>query len=247
MTPEEQQQIADLTARVTKLENLLGSVARAFGGSSDDAAIATDRMMDHEKGDPLVKLTPRDWKGVSMKNKHFSECPPDFLDVLAESFDFFAKKNDERGEKTPQGKPKGDFDRWGAKLARGWAKRLRDGWQPKAKPEPKTAANPFANRNGAPPPAQPPPPTAPLGGPVQNPFAKGAAAPPLGAKQKLPEPPDVGISFNFGANAKTSDSGVPPSDNGSGTLDDAFEDRDESDAFPDAASEDYEDMGDAPF
>jgi hypothetical protein len=71
-------------------------------------------------GDPIVKAKdPRDWTGEPMKGRHFSECPPDYLDMLAERFDYFASQ-----EQDPK---KAKYNRLDASRARGWALRIRQG------------------------------------------------------------------------------------------------------------------------
>ena len=89
--------------------------------------VASDRDLDGKYGDPAVKFNPRDWTGPSMKQRHLSECPPEFLDMLAETFDYFARKADETDERTDKGKKVSDFKRQDAARARGWAKRMREG------------------------------------------------------------------------------------------------------------------------
>lgn len=89
--------------------------------------IATDRQLDGQYGDPLVKFNPRDWTGDSFKGRHMSECPAAFLELLAETFDYFARTADEKHETTNNGKPVGDYKRLDAAKARGWAKRVREG------------------------------------------------------------------------------------------------------------------------
>lgn len=106
------------------------------GGSSRSAAppVADDRDLDGKYGDEEVKFSPRDWAGPSMRGRRMSQCPPEFLDALASAFDYFAKKNDANGEETDKGTPKSVFDRRAAARARGWAKRLREGWRPAGPP-----------------------------------------------------------------------------------------------------------------
>lgn len=95
-------------------------------------AIASDRDLDGQYGDPVVRFMPRDWTGPSMKGRRFSQCEPDFLEMLAETLDYFGQQSDANGEKTNGGKPLGDYKRQDAARARGWAKRQRDGSMPVA-------------------------------------------------------------------------------------------------------------------
>lgn len=98
--------------------------------------IADDRELDSQYGDPEVKFLPRDWTGADMKGRHFSECPPEFLELLAKSFDYFAKKAEESGETTSSGKPVATYKRKDAARARGWAKRNRErDWKPVPEPQ----------------------------------------------------------------------------------------------------------------
>lgn len=88
--------------------------------------VATDRELDSQYGDPVVKLSPRDWKGPSMKDRRMSECPVDFLEMLAETLDYFADKAEANNEEY-NGKPTAPYKRKDAARARGWAKRIREG------------------------------------------------------------------------------------------------------------------------
>lgn len=89
--------------------------------------IADDRDLDGQYGNPQVKFNPRDWTGPSMTGREMSECPADFLEMLAGTFDYFAMKAEEADEKTTAGKPVAPYKRKDAARARGWAKRIRDG------------------------------------------------------------------------------------------------------------------------
>lgn len=107
----------------------------ASGGASSSGEVASDRDLDSQYGDPEVRLNkmPRDWTGPSYKGRKFSECPPELLDMLADMFEYFAKKAEESGE-THNGKPVAPYKRKDAARARGWAKRIRDGKHTPAAP-----------------------------------------------------------------------------------------------------------------
>ena len=87
---------------------------------------AGDRDLDGKYGNPQVRLTVRDWTGEPMKGRRFSECPPEFLDILAETFDWLGDKEEREGT-TYNGKPTAQYKRQDAARARGWAKRIREG------------------------------------------------------------------------------------------------------------------------
>jgi hypothetical protein len=133
------QTLASLESRLVRLEQRLDAAlakpAQPTAGMKQASAagrVATDGEMDGQRGNPEVRNNPKRWSGEDCKGRRFSECPPDFLDDLASLFDWMADKDDEagaRGELDPRGYAKdGKWKRLDAALARGWAKRLRDGW-----------------------------------------------------------------------------------------------------------------------
>lgn len=89
--------------------------------------VADDRDLDGRYGDPVLKVNPRDWTGPSYKGRRFSECPAPLLELVAETYEYFARQADEKDERTDKGKPVGDFKRQDAARARGWAQRIRSG------------------------------------------------------------------------------------------------------------------------
>ena len=90
-------------------------------------AIASERDRLGKYGDPTLRFSPRDWTGANFKGRHFSECPPDLLDLVAETFDWFASQAEAKHEMTDKGKPVAEFRRTDAARARGWAKAIREG------------------------------------------------------------------------------------------------------------------------
>lgn len=192
--------IAKLEAKVAELEKIIAGLRAVFtGGSTDDAA--SDRELDAQWGDPEVKLIPRDWTaGGVVKGQKFSRCPADFLELYAESMDYFAQKNDASNAKDAKGRPKSFYDRKNARYARGWARRLRSGWEPPAKPAP-SFGGPTTFGGGAAPFA---------GADSSDPFAM---PPRIDWRRRAPDPAglassaaedgmeDIGTDFPFGANA----------------------------------------------
>jgi hypothetical protein len=115
------------------LKQLVAIAMAKRGGASPGPAggdTASDRELDGQYGNPTVKFDPRDWHGDSYKGAKFSSCPADYLDLLAGAFDYFAEKAERAGEKTDKGKPVAEFKRKDARLARGWAQRVRAGKVP---------------------------------------------------------------------------------------------------------------------
>ena len=114
------------------------------GATKSVAAEATDRDLDGDYGDPIVKAkSPRDWTGEPMLGRKFSECPPEYLELVAERLDYFAERDEATNELASNGKPKAYYSRLDAARARGWAKRIREGKVPvQAAPAPTTWAEP---------------------------------------------------------------------------------------------------------
>ena len=90
--------------------------------------VASDHDLDSQYGDPIVKAkSPRDWTGEPMLGRKFSECPAEYLDLVAERLDYFAGQSEATGELASNGKPVAGYKRLDAARARGWAKRTREG------------------------------------------------------------------------------------------------------------------------
>lgn len=121
---------------------------------------------DRERGDPVVRFDPKSWKCSSFKQRPYSTCPPEFLDELAKTLEYFASSNTDAKKKR--------YDLLDAARARGWAARLRDGWKKPASttqvsappsaiaPAPRPA--PYVT-----PPISVPPPTVERGEPIPDP------------------------------------------------------------------------------
>jgi hypothetical protein len=112
--------------------------APAAASSASTPAIAPDSDLDGPHGDPVIKSKdPRDWSGPSMLGKKFSECPPDYLGLLAARYEFFNTQPDVDAKKRR-------YNEIDAARARGWKKRLLEGWQP-----PAAKANPWGQTDSA--------------------------------------------------------------------------------------------------
>jgi hypothetical protein len=83
--------------------------------------------LDGPHGDPVVKAKdPRDWAGDSQQGRKFSECPAEYLDLVADRLDYFAEREEDA--------KKAGYNRLDAARARGWAARKRAGWTPPVTP-----------------------------------------------------------------------------------------------------------------
>lgn len=128
--------IEDRLERIEKkLDQLLaklGNGASAGGGmraappsSSGDKEVASDADLDGPRGNPEVRTLPKRWTGEDMRGRKYSDCEPEFLDMLADMLDWFANRDDESGAVDKNGNPKSKWGRLDATRARGWARRLR--------------------------------------------------------------------------------------------------------------------------
>ncbi len=115
---------------VIKLLTDIRDELRLIRAGKKAAVIADDAELDSEYGDEQIKFEPKNWTGDVMTGKKMSQTSADFLDRLASSFDYFEQKNKASGEKANNGTPKHVYDARSAARARGWAQRLRAGWQP---------------------------------------------------------------------------------------------------------------------
>ena len=107
------------------LKALVARQAPATATPAAGAGVASDRDLDGPYGDPEIKAkAPRDWTGPEMKGRKFSECPAEYLDLLAERLDYFAEKN---AAGTEDEQKKARYQRLDAARARGWASRIRAG------------------------------------------------------------------------------------------------------------------------
>lgn len=121
--------MADRDRVIALLESIDGSLKQLLARkrAAEPKPVASDRELDSKWGNPVVRFMPRDWTGPSFKDCQMSECPPDLLDIVANTFDYFAQKAEEKDERANNGKPKAEYNRADAARARGWAKRIRDG------------------------------------------------------------------------------------------------------------------------
>lgn len=146
------QMLADLReimkTQTATLEHMLAlAELRTKRGATNGKPIADARELDSQYGDPvIVAKDPRDWTGDSMKGRHLSECPPEYLDLLAERYDYL---NSTLGDSEEDKKKRG-YNAKDAARARGWAARLRSGWKaPQTASAAQPGANPFTGDDNA--------------------------------------------------------------------------------------------------
>lgn len=125
-----------------------GAPGERQASSGKGGQVAGDRELDSEWGDPVVRKDPKKWTGDSYAGCHFSECIPEYLDELADLYDWMGDM-DEKDNKMHKGKPTAPYKRRDAARARGWAKRLREGWQRPAADSQSDGAAPAGNGAGS--------------------------------------------------------------------------------------------------
>ncbi len=126
--------IEDRLERIEKkLDQLLAKLAGGGAGvraaappsSAGDKEVASDADLDSPRGNPEVRFVPKRWSGEDMKGRRYSETEPEFLDMLADTLESMAGKDDESGAVDKNGNPKSKWGRLDASRARGWARRMR--------------------------------------------------------------------------------------------------------------------------
>lgn len=126
--------VALLASIDASLKALVSRQSAPQAAPANAPAVASDRDLDGPYGDPEIKARdPRDWTGAPMLGRKFSQCPAEYLDLLAERFDYFAEKN---GAGTEDEQKKARYQRLDAARARGWAARIRAGVVKPAPAEP---------------------------------------------------------------------------------------------------------------
>lgn len=143
MAPTATDPRAETLARLASIDVTLKAIllvlSEGRNGQPSTSAVP-ERLLEGPHGDPIVKAKdPRDWAGISQQGKRFSECPPDYLDLVAERCDYFLTRSEaELAEaNTAHDRDAADaakksikYTRLDAQRARGWAARLRSGWTP---------------------------------------------------------------------------------------------------------------------
>lgn len=128
-----------------KLDEVLAAIQRLekkFGALSVGGGAAPDVDLDGAHGNPVVRKDPKRWSGDSFVGCKFSECSPEYLEEVASFKDWQAQMDERKG--TDDDRRKAKFNRLDAARARGWAQRLRSGWQTPVSREPGDDDVPFA-------------------------------------------------------------------------------------------------------
>jgi hypothetical protein len=117
--PENEEVLAALRVVLLEVRALCKEVAALRSSAPAAPTVAPDSDLDGQYGDEEVRKDPPRWKGAPTAPCRMSECSPDYLDELAEFFDFKAGRPRTGKEKYVA------YDRKSAARARGWAARKR--------------------------------------------------------------------------------------------------------------------------
>lgn len=136
--------MSNIEDRLDRIERKLDALLAAMkspgngrGAAATSAPSGTsdgDVDIDGPRGDPEVRFMPKRWAGADFKGQKFSSCDPEFLDMLADAYEWFAQRDDESGAVDKNGAPKSKWSRLDASRARAWSARLRDGGAAPARP-----------------------------------------------------------------------------------------------------------------
>jgi hypothetical protein len=160
--------MSDIEDRLDRIERKLDALMNALKASNNGASARAnvtanagasgggdnlDVDIDGPRGDPEVRFMPKRWTGADYKGQKFSSCEPEFLDMLAETFEWFAQRDDDSGAVDKNGAPKSKWSRLDAGRARAWAARLRGDSPAASKPRAKGFGGGGGNNRPAPAPA----------------------------------------------------------------------------------------------
>lgn len=96
---------------------------------SEDEPVAEDNDLDGDYGNPEIRFDPKPkyWNGASFAGKRFSECTAEYLDAMAKYLKACAWGARKDGDDKKAGYKEKDAAR-----ARGWARRIRNGYKPRS-------------------------------------------------------------------------------------------------------------------
>ena len=116
-----EESLALLRSMDATLKNILAVMGKERSHPPVSAS-APNVDLDGQHGDPIVKAkSPRDWSGPVQAGKRFSQCPPEYLLMVADRLDYFTSQLGGSDED----KKKARYNALDAARARGWAARLR--------------------------------------------------------------------------------------------------------------------------
>lgn len=128
---------ARLEAKIDRLLAHLGANGTGAAGNSSSDNIAPVSDIHGQYGDVEIKKDPPRWKGKPLAPIHASQCPPEYLEIVADLLDF--KADNPRPGKEQYAK----YDRRNAARCRRWSIEIREG---------RVKQEPMREDDGGPPP-----------------------------------------------------------------------------------------------
>jgi hypothetical protein len=114
--------VSQLLHEVRDILAELLALSKTKRAAKSEPAVPVD--LNGKYGDPIIKAKdPRDWAGETMRDRHFSECPPAYLELLAQRYDYFNQQETDQKKR--------HYNELDAAKARAWAARIRSGYKPK--------------------------------------------------------------------------------------------------------------------
>jgi len=119
----------DVIARLERIEKALNTKTAKANAEASKGEIANDVDLDGKFGNEPIKRDPskKYWDGDSFVGKFMNECTAEYLDAMAKYKDACAFMNEKEGN--PEKAKYAGYDRRSASRARGWAKRIREGFR----------------------------------------------------------------------------------------------------------------------
>jgi hypothetical protein len=115
----------DLKERLERIEQKLNILLSKSMSTSQASAPEPDdeTLLSYEWADKEIRWDPKRWSGSPLAPIRMSQAPVDYLECYASLEEWRARKDEASGAMTEQGKPKADFSKMNARLARAWARR----------------------------------------------------------------------------------------------------------------------------
>lgn len=130
MTPEEEKLLIETVRKIAEKVAVIDWRMRREAAAAE-LHEAQERDLDSEYGNFVVRRDPPRWKGDSFEGKRLSECTAPYLDALAEFKLWQLCREQERD--TDDARKRVKYLQRDVARCRGWARRLREGWEPPQK------------------------------------------------------------------------------------------------------------------
>ena len=129
-------ELAEIKALIMNKAAASSRPATATAPASGGAVAPADAAdLDGDHGDPVVKFDPKRWQGQPMAGRRYSQTSPEDLGAVASLLEW------KLANPLPGKERFAEDDRRDCARAKGWAKRLREGWGQGPAPAPQLDAD----------------------------------------------------------------------------------------------------------